>query len=324
VNRVLFHVLWSRMQRGRRGADKDQESEQQRKLFLGGLSLTTTEEGLREYFGQWGTLVDVVVMKDRHTNRSRGFGFVTYSSPEMVDAAQSNRPHDLDGRTVESKRAMPREDSHNPEAHLTVNKLFVGSLKKEMTSDDLRDYFSKFGNVTDCEIMLWKETGESRGFGFITFDDYDPVDKAMVSKPHYIKSNRVEVKKALSKEQINDAKRKQEYHRDPYPQSRSSDRFERMPQREMGMLGPNRYDSMLRGADPWMENRYSSSLSQSAFGGMSGWGYDSFGSRGGGMRDMGFGDFGEQRRFSGGPMRNADTSFRNAPYKGDRNGRGRR
>ena len=40
--------------------------------------------------------------------RSRGFGFVTYSSSSMVDDAQANRPHVIDGRTVEPKRAIPR------------------------------------------------------------------------------------------------------------------------------------------------------------------------------------------------------------------------
>lgn len=43
--------------------------------------------------------------------RSRGFGFVTYSSSSMVDDAQAHRPHVIDGRTVEPKRAIPRNVS---------------------------------------------------------------------------------------------------------------------------------------------------------------------------------------------------------------------
>jgi len=42
-------------------------------------------------------------------DRSRGFGFITYSSPEMVDACLQERPHVIDRKTVDPKRAMPRE-----------------------------------------------------------------------------------------------------------------------------------------------------------------------------------------------------------------------
>jgi len=41
--------------------------------------------------------------------RSRGFGFITYSQSSMVDQAMANRPHKIDGREVETKRAVPRD-----------------------------------------------------------------------------------------------------------------------------------------------------------------------------------------------------------------------
>ena len=47
-------------------------------------------------------------MTDPYTKRSRGFGFVTYADSQMVDEAMSQRPHVIDGRTVEPKRAIPR------------------------------------------------------------------------------------------------------------------------------------------------------------------------------------------------------------------------
>ncbi|KAB0390799.1 hypothetical protein E2I00_013479 [Balaenoptera physalus] len=85
------------------------EPEQLRKLFIGGLSFETTDDSLREHFEKWGTLTDCVVMRDPQTKRSRGFGFVTYSCVEEVDAAMCARPHKVDGRVVEPKRAVSRE-----------------------------------------------------------------------------------------------------------------------------------------------------------------------------------------------------------------------
>jgi RNA recognition motif-containing protein len=85
------------------------EPEQFRKVFIGGLSYKTDDETLKNYFTKYGHLVDYVVMKDSQTGRSRGFGFVTYSESSMVDELMRNRPHIIDGRQVEPKRATPRE-----------------------------------------------------------------------------------------------------------------------------------------------------------------------------------------------------------------------
>ena len=93
------------------------EPEQLWKLFIGGLSFGTTDESLRSHSEQWGTLTDCAVMRDPNTKRSRGFGFVTYATVE-VDAAMNARPHKVERRVVEPKRAVSREDSQRPGAHL--------------------------------------------------------------------------------------------------------------------------------------------------------------------------------------------------------------
>uniref|UniRef100_M3YMI4 RRM domain-containing protein n=1 Tax=Mustela putorius furo TaxID=9669 RepID=M3YMI4_MUSPF len=110
-------------------SESPKEPEQLRKLFIGGLSFETTDESLRNHFEQWGTLTDCVVMRDLNTKRSRGFGFVTYATVEEVDAAMN--PHKVDGRVVEPKRAVSREDSQRPGAHLTVKKIFIGGIKED-------------------------------------------------------------------------------------------------------------------------------------------------------------------------------------------------
>lgn len=48
-------------------------------------------------------------MRDAVSKRSRGFGFITYKDADGIDQAQANRPHTIDNREVETKRAMPRE-----------------------------------------------------------------------------------------------------------------------------------------------------------------------------------------------------------------------
>ena len=57
-------------------------------------------EGLKEYFGKFGDIAEVMVMKDPTTKRSRGFGFVTFSDPNSVDKVLAHGLHDLDGKKV--------------------------------------------------------------------------------------------------------------------------------------------------------------------------------------------------------------------------------
>uniref|UniRef100_A0A8C0DUT6 RRM domain-containing protein n=1 Tax=Balaenoptera musculus TaxID=9771 RepID=A0A8C0DUT6_BALMU len=169
------------------------------KLFIGGLSFETTNECLRSHFKQWGTLTDCVVMRDPNTKHSRGFQFVTYATVEKVDAAMNARPHEVDGRVGEPKRAVSREDSQRPGAHLTMKKIFVGGIKEDTEEHHLRDYFEQYGKTEVIEIMTDRGSGKKRGFAFVTFDDHDSIDKIVIQKYHTVNGHNCEVRKALSK-----------------------------------------------------------------------------------------------------------------------------
>lgn len=85
-----------------------------RKIFVGGLASTVTESDFKKYFDQFGTITDVVVMYDHNTQRPRGFGFITYDSEEAVDKVLLKTFHELNGKMVEVKRAVPKELSPGP------------------------------------------------------------------------------------------------------------------------------------------------------------------------------------------------------------------
>ncbi|XP_057682568.1 heterogeneous nuclear ribonucleoprotein A1-like [Corythoichthys intestinalis] len=182
--------------------DIPREPEQLRKLFIGGLSFETTDDSLRAHFEQWGSLTDCVVMRDTNNRRSRGFGFVTYSSVQEVDAAMAARPHKVDGRVVEPKRAVSREDSNRPGAHVTVKKIFVGGIKEDTEESHMRDYFQQFGKIEAIEIMNDRNTGRKRGFAFVTFDDHDAVDRIVIQKYHTVNAHNCEVRKALPRQDM--------------------------------------------------------------------------------------------------------------------------
>ncbi|XP_024175338.1 glycine-rich RNA-binding protein 3, mitochondrial [Rosa chinensis] len=79
------------------------------KLFIGGVSFQSDEQSLREEFAKYGEVVDVRIITDRDTGRSRGFGFVTYTSSEEASSAiQALDGQELHGRRVRVNYATDR------------------------------------------------------------------------------------------------------------------------------------------------------------------------------------------------------------------------
>jgi len=83
-----------------------------KKLFVGSLSWDTNDEGLRNAFGVHGEISEAVVISDRDTGRSRGFGFVTFDDDEAADkAVAALNGTELDGRTIRVDVAQAKQRS---------------------------------------------------------------------------------------------------------------------------------------------------------------------------------------------------------------------
>jgi len=80
-----------------------------KKLFVGGLAWATTDDGLRTAFAEFGDVTEAKVITDRDTGRSRGFGFVSFTTTEAADAAMNEmNGSTLDGRTLNVNVAQDR------------------------------------------------------------------------------------------------------------------------------------------------------------------------------------------------------------------------
>ena len=95
------------------GSAQGEKRVMSKKLFVGSLSWDTNDEGLRNAFGTHGTISEAVVVSDRDTGRSRGFGFVTFEDDEAADkAVAALNGTELDGRTIKVDVAQAKQRSN--------------------------------------------------------------------------------------------------------------------------------------------------------------------------------------------------------------------
>lgn len=190
------------------------ESQNRLKIWVGGLQQATTKHSLDAYFKQFGE-ADSIVMMDSATGRSRGFGFVNFTSEPTLNTVLSMQ-HVIDGAAVRVDRhgnsekqiagiAGSRNDlglarfqsAPAPIAQLggieerKKMKIWIGGLSQSTTKQSLDAYFQKWGHA-DSIIMRDGATGRSRGFGFVNFSD-EAIMNLMLTMDHEIDGVKVRV-----------------------------------------------------------------------------------------------------------------------------------
>ncbi|KAK3089690.1 hypothetical protein FSP39_005652 [Pinctada imbricata] len=177
------------------GGDGTQEDDDDRKIFVGNLSWETTQKDLKDYFSTYGEVTNCTLKTDLETRRSRGFGFVVFKEVAVVDKVLSEKEHKLGGRTIDPKRANPRK------APDIIKKIFCGKVDPSVSEDEIKEYFSKFGEIKKVELPFDKMKDQRRAFCFVEFDTEESVKKVLDETTHKLGSNEVDVKKATPNNQ---------------------------------------------------------------------------------------------------------------------------
>lgn len=207
----------------------------ERKLFIGGLSRNTTDKELRDHFGKFGEIESISVKVDPHTGISRGFAFMVFTNPKTIDKLLASGEHYINKRKVHDHVECSSvnniklhyfysiaKDIDDAYASCSLSlqpyiftqlllfiqvdpkrvskkpqhgKIFVGGLTPDISDDDIKSYFSQYGTIVELQAPFDKVKNQRKGFCFITFDSKEVVYKLLKTPKQTINGKEVDVKK---------------------------------------------------------------------------------------------------------------------------------
>ncbi|OMP14032.1 hypothetical protein COLO4_00395 [Corchorus olitorius] len=206
---------------GQGGDSEEEESipepPEEAKLFVGNLPYDVDSQSLAMLFDKAGTVEIAEVIYNRETEQSRGFGFVTMSTVEQAEKAVEmfnsynlfdcfdlamtllddilhliknilasdyvSMLEDLNGRLLTVNKAAPRGSrvDRSPRVYEPAFRIYVGNLPWDVDNARLEQVFSEHGKVVDARVVYDRETGRSRGFGFVTMTSETELNDAIAA-----------------------------------------------------------------------------------------------------------------------------------------------
>ncbi|CCC09889.1 unnamed protein product [Sordaria macrospora k-hell] len=149
-------------------------------IFIKNLDAAIDNKALHDTFAAFGNILSCKVAQDEHGN-SKGYGFVHYETDEAASQAIKH----VNGMLLNEKKVyvghhIPKKDRQSKFEEMKANftNVYVKNINHEVTDDEFRELFEKFGEVTSSSLARDQE-GKTRGFGFVNFTTHEAAAKAV-------------------------------------------------------------------------------------------------------------------------------------------------
>jgi len=148
-------------------------------LFIGNLPFTSTKEELEEFLAECD-VSEVRLVKDSNDGRFKGYAYADFNSEEGFDKALEYNGEDFNGRSIKIDRTSNSQAAAGGGATGEKSKtVFVGNLSWNTDDESLTNLFSECGSISSIRIITDKDTGQSKGFAYVEFEDIDAAEVAV-------------------------------------------------------------------------------------------------------------------------------------------------
>ncbi|XP_058199184.1 UBP1-associated protein 2C-like [Rhododendron vialii] len=167
-----------------------------RKLFVRGLGPDTTTDKLRSLFSSHGPIDEAVVITDKNTGKSKGYGFVTYKHVDGAILALKEPSKKIDGRMTVTQLAAVGVSATGA-ADVAARKIYVGNVPFEISAERLLGHFLAYGEVEEGPLGFDKSTGKAKGFAFFIYKSEEGARASLVDPAKNIDGHQVTCKLAV-------------------------------------------------------------------------------------------------------------------------------
>ncbi|KAL1621762.1 Protein phosphatase PP2A regulatory subunit B [Diplodia seriata] len=150
-------------------------------VFIKNLDSAIDNKALHDTFAAFGNILSCKVAQDEHGN-SKGYGFVHYETAE----AANNAIKAVNGMLLNEKKVfvghhIPKKDRMSKFEEMKANftNVYVKNIDLDVTDEEFRELFEKYGQITSASLAHDNETGKSRGFGFVNYVKHESASKAV-------------------------------------------------------------------------------------------------------------------------------------------------
>ncbi|XP_020204496.1 30S ribosomal protein 2, chloroplastic [Cajanus cajan] len=189
---IMRPLLTPRRRFGRLFAVAEQATvtEAARKLYVGNIPRTVTNDELAKIVQEHGAVEKAEVMYDKYSGRSRRFAFVTMKTVEDANVViEKLNGTEIGGREIKvnitekplSTLDLPLLQAEESEFIDSPHKVYVGNLARTVTTDTLKTFFSEKGRVLSAKVSRVPGTSKSSGYGFVSFSSEEDVEAAISS-----------------------------------------------------------------------------------------------------------------------------------------------
>ncbi|KAL3522459.1 hypothetical protein ACH5RR_015293 [Cinchona calisaya] len=174
----------------------------QRKLFVRGLGWETNTDKLRAVFSAFGELDEAIVITDKNSGKSKGYGFVTFKHIDAAILALKEPNKKIDGRITVTQLAAAGNSGNSQSADLALRKIYVGNIPFEISSERLLSHFSMYGEIEEGPLGFDKQTGKAKGFAFFVYKTEEGARASLVDPMKTIDGHQVVCKLATDNKKV--------------------------------------------------------------------------------------------------------------------------